>query len=239
MKAKAKPERPLNDRMRRVCELVVKGVPAGRAYEQAGYTSRGEVADQAASRLLATVKVAAYLKTLREAASKDAAFGRDDLIGFLVQIIKTPVSEVGHDSRLAQKVKSGKGFDLDDFKAQIAQMRKMGGLSALVDKLPAQLTQAASQSPDLQEKSIRRTEGIINAMTALERRKPELLKATRKRRVAAGAGVHVQEVNRMLNQFEQMRDMMKKMKGGGLMKMMKRMGGMKGMGGMGGMNGPR
>ena len=70
----------------------------------------------------------------------------------------------------------------------------------------------------------------------LERRKPELLKATRKRRIAAGAGVQVQEVNRLLNQFEQMRDMMKKMKGGGMMKMMKRMGGLKGMGGMGGMH---
>lgn len=104
-KAKAKPERPLNDRMRRVCELVTKGVPAGRAYEQAGYTARGDSADQAASRLLGTVKVGTYLQTLRDAASKDAAFGRDDLIGFLVQIIKTPVSEVGQDSRLAQKVK--------------------------------------------------------------------------------------------------------------------------------------
>ena len=105
MKPKPKPERPLNDRMRRVCELVVQGVPAGRAYEQAGYTARGDVADQAASRLLGTAKVATFLKTLREAAAKNAEFGRDDLIGFLVQIIKTPVSEVGQDSRLAQKVK--------------------------------------------------------------------------------------------------------------------------------------
>lgn len=105
MKAKPKPERPLNDRMRRVCELVVKGVPAGRAYEQAGYTARGDDADVSACKLLRIPKVAAYLQTLREAASKDAAFGRDDLVGFLVQIIKTPVSEVGQDSRLAQKVR--------------------------------------------------------------------------------------------------------------------------------------
>lgn len=104
-KAKAKPERPLNDRMRRVCELVVQGHPAGRAYEMAGYTARGDSADQAASKLLGTAKVRAHLDSLRDAASKDAAFGRDDLIGFLVQIIKTPVSEVGQDSRLAQKVK--------------------------------------------------------------------------------------------------------------------------------------
>jgi signal recognition particle subunit SRP54 len=82
------------------------------------------------------------------------------------------------------------------------------------------------------EKDLRRTEGIIQRMTPLERRKPELIKATRKRRIAAGAGVHVQEVNRLLNEFEQMQGMMKKMKGGGLMKMMKRMGGMKGMPGM-------
>ena len=102
---KAKPERPLNDRMRRVCELVVQGVPAGRAYEQAGYNARGDAADQNASQLLRKPKVAVYLATLRQAAAKNAEFGRDDLIGFLVQIIKTPVSEVGQDSRLAQRVK--------------------------------------------------------------------------------------------------------------------------------------
>ena len=79
------------------------------------------------------------------------------------------------------------------------------------------------------ESDMRRMEGIICAMTPLERRKPELIKASRKRRIAAGAGVQVQDVNRMLNQFEQMQGMMKKMKGGGLMKMMKRMGGGKGM----------
>src|SRR6185369_9718697 len=78
------------------------------------------------------------------------------------------------------------------------------------------------------ERDVRRMEGIICSMTPLERRKPDIIKATRKRRIAAGAGVHVQEVNRLLNQFEQMRDMMKKMKGGGMMKMMKRMGAMKG-----------
>jgi hypothetical protein len=105
MKAKPKPERPLNDRMRRVCELVVQGVPAGRAYEQAGYTSRGDSADQAASKLLGTVKVSAYLQTLRDAAIKDAAYDRDNLVGFLVQIIKTPVSEVTVGSPLAQRVR--------------------------------------------------------------------------------------------------------------------------------------
>ncbi|MBT9477418.1 MAG: signal recognition particle protein, partial [Polaromonas sp.] len=82
---------------------------------------------------------------------------------------------------------------------------------------------------DKAEKDIKRKEGIIQSMTPLERRKPELIKATRKRRIAAGSGVHVQEVNRLLKEFEQMQDMMKKMKGSGMMKMMKRMGGMKGM----------
>jgi len=131
---------------------------------------------------------------------------------------------------LAQKVKSGKGFDLEDFKAQISQMKKMGGLASLADKLPAQFAQAASQvNAGQAEKQMRRTEGIINAMTPQERRKPELIKASRKRRIATGAGVHVQEVNRMLNQFEQMRDMMKQMQKGGMAKMMRGMAGLKGM----------
>ena len=102
------------------------------------------------------------------------------------------------------------------------------GMSA--DKMPAQMQAKAGQvDMDKAERDIRRKEGIIQSMTPLERRKPELLKATRKRRIAAGAGVQVQDVNRLLNEFEQMQTMMKKMRGGGLMKMMKRMGGGKGM----------
>jgi hypothetical protein len=109
-------------------------------------------------------------------------------------------------------------------------MKQMGGLSSLMDKLPAAMAAKAGQvDMDRAEKDIRRKEGIIHSMTPLERRKPELIKATRKRRIAQGAGVQVQEVNRMLKEFEQMQDMMKKMKGGGMMKMMKRMAGMKGM----------
>jgi signal recognition particle subunit SRP54 len=129
--------------------------------------------------------------------------------------------------KLADKVKKGGDFDLNDFKAQLAQMKNMGGLSSLMDKLPAQFQQAA-QGADMNnaEKQMRRMEGIINSMTLKERAKPELIKAARKRRIAAGAGVHVQEVNRMLNQYEQMRGMMKKLKGGNLQKMMR---GMKGM----------
>ncbi len=129
--------------------------------------------------------------------------------------------------KLADKLKRGKSFDLEDFKQQIGQMRKMGGLSSMIDKLPAQLAQAAqAQSADMGEKQMRRTEGIINSMTRQERAHPELMKATRKRRVAAGAGVQVQEVNRLLKQFEQMQKMMKQMQKGGMAKMMR---GMKGM----------
>jgi len=129
--------------------------------------------------------------------------------------------------KLADKVKKGGDFDLNDFRAQLSQMKKMGGLSSLMDKLPAQFQQAAAGADmGIAEKQMRRMEGIINSMTLLERAKPDLIKAQRKRRIAAGAGVQVQEVNRMLNQYEQMRGMMKKLKGGNLQKMMR---GMKGM----------
>ena len=151
--------------------------------------------------------------------------GMGDVLSLIEDVQKNV--DVVEAKKLADKFKSGKGFDFDDFKMQLQQMRKMGGMSALMDKLPAQLSQAAQGAPDLQEKQMRRTEGIINSMTPLERRKPDLLKATRKRRIAAGAGVTVQEVNRLIAQFEQMQKMMKMMKGaGGMAKMMR---GMKGM----------
>ena len=162
--------------------------------------------------------------------------GMGDIVG-LVEDVQKGV-DLAVAQKLADKVKAGDSFDLNDFLSQISQMKKMGGLAGLMDKLPSQLTgKAANMAPadmDRAERDVRRMEGIICSMTPLERRKPELLKATRKRRIASGAGVQVQEVNRLLNQFEQMRDMMKKMKGGGMMKMMKRMGGMKALGGMGG-----
>ncbi|HWJ94275.1 MAG TPA: signal recognition particle protein [Telluria sp.] len=128
---------------------------------------------------------------------------------------------------LANKIKSGAKFDMNDFKAQLSQMKKMGGMAGLIDKLPAQFQQAAGNANmDQADKQVRRMVGIIDSMTPAERAKPELIKANRKRRIAAGAGVQVQEVNRMLAQYEQMNAMMKKLKGGGLMKMMR---GMKGM----------
>ncbi|HVZ45554.1 MAG TPA: signal recognition particle protein [Ramlibacter sp.] len=154
--------------------------------------------------------------------------GMGDIVA-LVEQVQAGV-DVEAAQKLAAKVKSGEGFDLNDFLAQLKQMKSMGGLSTLMDKMPAQIQQKAG-GVDMQkaERDIRRKEGIICSMTPQERRKPEIIKATRKRRIAAGAGVHVQEVNRLLNEFDQMQQMMKKMKGGGLMKLMKRMGGGKGM----------
>jgi signal recognition particle subunit SRP54 len=143
--------------------------------------------------------------------------------------------DVAEANKLAAKIKSGDKFDLNDFKDQLAQVKKMGDMSSMLEKLPAQFAQAAGQLQSGQaEKQMRRTEGIINSMTPLERSKPELLKASRKRRIAAGSGVPVQEVNRMLNQFEQMQGMMKQMKKGGMAKMMRAMGGMKNLGKLGG-----
>jgi signal recognition particle subunit SRP54 len=150
--------------------------------------------------------------------------GMGDIVALVEEVQKGVDIEAAQ--KLAAKVKSGDTFDLNDFLSQISQMKKMGGLSGLMDKLPSQLTaRAAGADLGRAERDVRRMEGIICSMTPLERRKPELIKASRKRRIATGAGVQVQDVNRMLNQFEQMRDMMKKMKGGGLMKMMRRMGG--------------
>jgi len=150
--------------------------------------------------------------------------GMGDILS-LVEEARSKVDEK-EAQKLAEKFKKGKDFDLEDFRMQLVQMKKMGGLSSLADKLPAQLTQMAQTSPDLQEKALKRTQGIIDAMTPQERRKPEILKASRKRRIAAGAGVQVQEVNRLLNQFEQMQKMMKMMRGGNLQKMLRNMKGM-------------
>jgi signal recognition particle subunit SRP54 len=151
--------------------------------------------------------------------------GMGDILG-LVEDARRRVDE-DQAVELAQKLKSGKGFDLNDFKAQIGQMRKMGGISSLLDKLPAQFAQAAGQlQGGVEEKAIARVEGIINSMTPQERARPDILKASRKRRIAAGAGASVQEVNRLLNQFEQTQKVMKQFAKGGVGKMMRSMKGM-------------
>jgi signal recognition particle subunit SRP54 len=143
--------------------------------------------------------------------------------------------DVAKAEKLAVKMQKG-GFDLGDFRDQITQMQQMGGMANMLDKLPSHMTQNAGKvnmsQADLQ---IKRMRGIIDSMTAQERSKPELLKASRKRRIAAGAGVQVQEVNRMLAQFEQMQTMMKQFKGGKMARMMGSMaarGAAKGLGGL-------
>jgi len=148
--------------------------------------------------------------------------GMGDVLSLVEEARKTV--DVEQAKQFADKVRKGQGFDLQDFRQQIAQMRKMGGVASLLDKLPAQFAQAAT-SPQMDERHLRRVEGVINSMTPAERARPEIIKASRKRRIATGAGVPVQEVNRLLKQFEQMRDMMKRMQKGGLAKMMR---GMKG-----------
>jgi signal recognition particle subunit SRP54 len=153
--------------------------------------------------------------------------GMGDIVA-LVEQVQAGV-DIEAAQKLAAKVKSGEGFDLNDFLMQLQQMKQMGGLSTLMDKMPAQVQAKAGQvDMEKAERDVRRKEGIICSMTLQERRKPEIIKATRKRRIAAGAGVQVQEVNRLLNEFEQMQTMMKKMKGGAMMKLMRRMGGGKG-----------
>jgi signal recognition particle subunit SRP54 len=143
-------------------------------------------------------------------------------MGDVLTLIEDAHKQVDRDeaAKLARKVKSGKGFDLDDFKAQFGQMRKMGGVQGLLDKLPGELARVA-QAAQADDRSIRRLEGIINSMTPAERSRPELLKASRKRRIAAGAGVSVQEVNRLLAQFEQAQKMMKMVAKGGVQRMLR------------------
>ena len=143
--------------------------------------------------------------------------------------------DVTKAEKLASKISKG-GFDLSDFRDQLAQMQQMGGMASLMDKLPSHMAQAASKTNlSAADKQTRRMRGIIDSMTPKERAKPELLKATRKRRIAAGAGVEVQEVNRLLAQFEQMQTMMKQFKGGKMARTMASMaakGAAKGIGGL-------
>ena len=136
-------------------------------------------------------------------------------------------------AKMAKKIQKGKGFDLNDFKEQIQQMRNMGGLENLMSKMPGELGQISKQIPEgTAEKAMGKVEAIINSMTPKERANPALIKASRKRRIAAGAGTNVQEVNKMLKQFEQSQQMMKMFSGNGMSKLLKMAKGMKGMKGM-------
>jgi signal recognition particle subunit SRP54 len=153
--------------------------------------------------------------------------GMGDIVS-LVDEVRQSVN-VEEAQKLAAKLKKGDSFDLEDFKAQLGQMKNIGSFSSLMEKMPAQLAQAAGQIDDAKaKKQLARTEGIINSMTPHERRKPEIIKASRKKRIAAGAGVTVQEVNQLLRQFEQSREVMKMMKKGGMAKMMRAFKGLSG-----------
>ncbi len=131
----------------------------------------------------------------------------------------------GKAEQLANKLKKGKGFDLEDFREQMQQMRQMGGLGALMDKLPGMGNVPDAVKQQVNDKEMLRMEAIIGSMTPLERRTPDLIKGSRKRRIAAGSGTQVQDVNRLLKQFDQMQRMMKKMSKGGLSKMLRGLGG--------------
>ena len=146
--------------------------------------------------------------------------GMGDIVGLVEEAQKNVDQKEAE--KLAKKVKSGKSFDLDDFKVQIGQMKKMGGVGAMMDKMPSQISAAASKiNPEDGDKSLAQIEAIISSMTFLERKKPEVIKAKRKLRIAAGSGVSVQEVNKLLKQFEEMQKMMKMFSKGGIGKMMR------------------
>jgi signal recognition particle subunit SRP54 len=127
--------------------------------------------------------------------------------------------------KMANKLKKGKGFNLEDFRDQVQQMRKMGGMASLLDKLPGMADVPDQVKGQLSDKEFVRIEAIINSMTPKERRFPDLIKGSRKRRIAAGSGTQVQDVNKLLKQFDQMQRMMKKMSKGGLGKLMRGLGG--------------
>ncbi|MDO4693483.1 MAG: signal recognition particle protein [Eikenella sp.] len=153
--------------------------------------------------------------------------GMGDVLTLIEDVQKGIDEEVA--AEMAKKLHKGKGFDLNDFKAQIQQMKNMGGLESLMSKLPGEFGQLSAQIPEgTAEKAMGRVEAIINSMTPKERSNPALIKASRKRRIAAGAGVSVQEVNKMLKQFEQSQKMMKMFSGKGMGKLMRMAQGMKG-----------
>ncbi|KMT65352.1 signal recognition particle protein [Catenovulum maritimum] len=166
-------------------------------------------------------------------------------MGDMLSLIEEVERKVDKDKaiKLAKKVQKGKGFDLEDFRDQLAQMRNMGGMASLMDKLPGMGNLPDNVKDKVDNKQFVQMEAIINSMTPKERAFPDLIKGSRKKRIAAGSGTQVQDINRLLKQFMQMQKMMKKMSGkGGMMKMMRGMKGMMppggGMGGMGGMGGP-
>lgn len=131
-------------------------------------------------------------------------------------------------AKMAEKLKKGKGFDLEDFRDQLRQLHNLGGVGALMDKLPGMANVPEAAKNQVNDKEFNKLEAIINSMTPHERQRPDIIKGGRKRRIAAGSGTQVQDINRLLKQFTQMQKMMKKMSKGGLSKMMRGLGGLKG-----------
>ncbi|CAM2821089.1 signal recognition particle protein [Moritella viscosa] len=168
-------------------------------------------------------------------------------MGDVLSLIEEVERKVDKDKaeKLAKKVQKGKGFDLEDFRDQLVQMKSMGGMMGMMDKLPGMNQVPDAVKDQMDDKLTNRMEAIINSMTPAERKRPEIIKGSRKRRIAVGSGTQIQDVNKLLKQFTQMQKMMKKMSGkGGMKKMMGKMKGMMppgmggGMGGMGGGKGP-
>ena len=157
-----------------------------------------------------------------------------DLLSLIEQLQRN--TDVEKAKKMAEKIKKGKGFTFDDFLSQLQEMKKMGGLTGLMDKLPGMGNLSEQIKSKVNDKQLLHMEAIICSMTNKERRKPEIIKGSRKRRIAAGAGVQIQEVNQLLKQFEMMQKMMKKMGSGGMRNMMRgMMGGLSRMGMGGGM----
>lgn len=144
-------------------------------------------------------------------------------MGDVLSLVEEAERHVDRDAaeKLATKFKKGKTFDLEDFRTQLQQMQKMGGLTGLMDKLPGVGQLPADVKSKVNDKDLLRLEAIISSMTAQERRAPQIINGSRKRRIANGSGTQIQDINRLLKQFEQMQKMMKKMAKGGLGKMMK------------------
>ena len=162
-------------------------------------------------------------------------------MGDVLSLIEEVERKVDKDKaqKLATKVQKGKGFDLQDFKEQLEQMRNMGGMMSMMDKMPGMGNMTAQIKDKANDGQFNQMEAIIGSMTPGERKRPDIIKGGRKRRIAAGSGTQIQDVNRLLKQFMQMQKMMKKMSGGGVKKMMRNMKGMMPPGGMGGMFPPR
>lgn len=150
--------------------------------------------------------------------------GMGDVLS-LIEEVEQKVDKKKAD-KLARKIKKGKRFDLEDFRDQLQQMNNMGGVGEMLEKLPGMGNVAQMAQQQVDNKMFSRMEAIINSMTPKERRNPDLLNGSRKRRITVGSGTQVQDLNRLLKQHKQMQKMMKKMKGGGMEKMMRGLGGM-------------